>query len=71
MAPQGPQWYYFSQSAFATATTLNLINLVFEETPDKQQLALLSAVIKGLSWHSDYLITSGQAIVKFDAHGVL
>jgi hypothetical protein len=50
---------------------LNSINLMFEDTPEKQQLALLSAIIKGLSWHSDHLITSGAAVIKIDRHGAL
>lgn len=52
------------------ATILNLINLVFEDTADKQQLALLTAVTKGLSWHCDHLINSGVAPIRLDAHGV-
>ena len=60
-----------SQVAFLVATCLNLINLVFEDTEDKRQLALLTAVIKGLSWHCDHLINSGVAPIKLDAHGAL
>ncbi len=50
---------------------LNLLSFVFEETPAKRQLALLSALIKGLSWHCDHLIVRNRAIITFDAHGAL
>lgn len=63
--------YMYSQAAFFAATVLNLISLVFEDTPDKKQLALLSAIIKGISCHCDHLIVTGQAVVKFDRHGAL
>uniref|UniRef100_A0A7S0RFF1 histidine kinase n=1 Tax=Chlamydomonas leiostraca TaxID=1034604 RepID=A0A7S0RFF1_9CHLO len=63
--------YIFSEAAFFCATILNLISLIFEDTPEKKQLALLSAVIKGISCHCDYLIITGQAVVAYDAHGAL
>ena len=43
----------------------------FEDTPEKRQLAILSAIIKGISWHCDSLIVNNKAVVKFDAHGAL
>ncbi len=61
----------YSQAAFFTATILNLISFIFEDTAEKKQLALLSAIIKGISCHCDYLIVTGQAVVKFDRHGAL
>ena len=63
--------YQYSQAAFFTATILNLLAFVFEETPAKRQLALLSALIKGLSCHCDSLIISGHAVVVHDAWGAL
>jgi hypothetical protein len=70
--PQVPAVVYtYSEAAFLVATVLNTLNLVFEDTAEKQQLAMLSAIIKGVSWHSDHLITSGAAVVKLDYHGVL
>ena len=63
--------YEYSEAAFFTAMVLNLLSFVFEETPAKRQLALLSALIKGLSWHCDHLIVKNRAIVTFDAHGAL
>ena len=44
---------------------------MFEETPEKRQLALLSALIKALSWHCDYLIVTGNAIITFDGYGAV
>ena len=70
--PQVPiRYYQYSEAAFFTAAVLNLISLVFEETQEKRQLALLSALIKGLSWHCDYLIVTGAAIITFDGYGAL
>ena len=70
--PQVPiRYYQYSEAAFFTAAVLNLISLVFEETQEKRQLALLSALIKGLSWHCDYLIVTGAAIISFDGYGAL
>ena len=63
--------YEYSEAAFFTAMVLNLLSFVFEETPAKRQLALLSALIKGLSWHCDHLIVKNRAIITFDAHGAL
>jgi len=63
--------YMYSQAAFFTATILNLISFIFEDTAEKKQLALLSAIIKGISCHCDHLIVTGQAVVKFDRHGAL
>ena len=65
------RYYQYSEAAFFTAAVLNLISFVFEETQDKRQLALLSVLIKGLSWHCDYLIVTGQAIITFDGYGAL
>jgi len=42
-----------------------------QDTAEKKQLALLSAIIKGISCHCDYLIVSGKAVIKFDRHGAL
>lgn len=66
-----PQVYYYSEAAFFTSTVLNLISLVFEDTPDKQQLALLTAVIKGLSWHTDHLLVTGRGVVTYDIYGAM
>lgn len=63
--------YQYSEAAFFTAAVLNLISFVFEETQEKRQLALLSALIKLLSWHCDYLIVTGQAVIVFDAYHAL
>eukprot|EP00798_Chlamydomonas_sp_ICE-L_P008207 gene8207-1470_t len=63
--------YQHSAAAFFTAMSLNLISFIFEETADKRQLALLSAIIKGLSWHCDRLLLTGQSVVTYDAHGLL
>eukprot|EP00798_Chlamydomonas_sp_ICE-L_P004427 gene4427-14559_t len=63
--------YEYSEAAFFTAMVLNLLSFVFEETPAKRQLALLSALIKGLSWHCDTLIVGNNAVITFDAHGAL
>eukprot|EP00798_Chlamydomonas_sp_ICE-L_P008775 gene8775-33642_t len=63
--------YEYSEAAFFTAMVLNLLSFVFEETAPKRQLALLSALIKGLSWHCDTLIVGGKAVITFDAHGAL
>lgn len=63
--------YMYSQAAFATATVLNLLSFLFEDTAEKKQLAMLSAIIKGISCHCDYLIVTGKAVVKFDAQGAL
>ncbi len=38
--------YRYSEAAFAVATVLNLLNMVFEETDDRKMLGLLNAVIK-------------------------
>jgi hypothetical protein len=65
------QLYNYSEAAFFVATILNLLNLIFEDTPEKQQLALLSVVIKALSWHCDHLIVNGHAVIKRDAWGAL
>ncbi len=63
--------YEYSEAAFFTAMVLNLLSFVFEETAPKRQLALLSALIKGLSWHCDTLIVGNKAVITFDAHGAL
>jgi len=63
--------YEYSEAAFFTAAMLNLLSFVFEETAEKRQLALLSALIKGLSWHCDHSIVSGTAIVNYDGYGAL
>ncbi|GAX76238.1 hypothetical protein CEUSTIGMA_g3682.t1 [Chlamydomonas eustigma] len=65
------RYYQYSEAAFFTAAVLNLISLVFEETPEKRQLAFLSAIIKGLSWHSDFLVVTGQAIIVYDGYGAI
>jgi hypothetical protein len=65
------RYYQYSEAAFFTAAVLNLISLVFEETPEKRQLAFLSAIIKGLSWHCDFLIVTGQAIIVYDGYGAV
>ena len=70
--PQVPiRYYQYSEAAFFTAAVLNLIAFVFEETNEKRQLALLSALIKGLSWHCDYKIVTGSAIITLDGYGAL
>lgn len=48
-----------------------MLSFVFEETPEKRQLALLSALIKALSWHCDYLIVTGNAVITFDGYGAV
>ena len=60
-----------TQAAFFTAAVLNLLSFIFEETPEKRQLALLSALIKALSWHCDYLIVTGNAVITFDGYGAV
>lgn len=65
------RFYQYSEAAFFTAAVLNLIAFVFEETQEKRQLALLSALIKGLSWHCDYKIVMGTGIITFDGYGAL
>ncbi len=50
---------------------LNLISFIFEETSEKRQLALLSVLIKGLSWHCDYMIVTGHAVIVYDGYGAL
>eukprot|EP00955_Chlamydomonas_euryale_P088569 364392-Chlamydomonas_euryale.AAC.4 len=63
--------YQYSEAAFFTAMVLNMLSVFYEETQDKRQLALLSMLIKGLSWHCDYLIVTGKAVVVYDAYGAL
>lgn len=63
--------YQYSEAAFFTAAVLNFLSIFYEETQEKRQLALLSMLIKGLSWHCDYLIVTGRAVVIFDAYGAL
>ena len=65
------RYYQYSEAAFFTAAVLNLISFIFEETQEKRQLALLSVLIKGLSWHCDYMIVTGSAIITFDGYGAL
>jgi hypothetical protein len=65
------RYYQYSEAAFFTAAVLNLIAFIFEETQEKRQLALLSFLIKGLSWHCDYMIVTGSAIISFDGYGAL
>lgn len=65
-----PQWLYtYSEVAFATATFLHIISSIFENTKEKRQLALLSVIIKGLSWHSDWLINNDKTALWVDAFG--
>lgn len=65
------RFYQYSEAAFFTAAVLNLLSFVFEETQEKRQLAVLSALIKGLSWHCDYLIIARKAVVVFDGYNAM
>ncbi|KAG1681287.1 hypothetical protein FOA52_007333 [Chlamydomonas sp. UWO 241] len=63
--------YQYSEAAFFTAAVLNFLSVFYEETQEKRQLAMLSMLIKALSWHCDMLIVTGRAVVVYDAYGAL
>jgi hypothetical protein len=63
--------YQMSATAFFTALVINLTSLLFEDSPNKRQLALLSCTIKGIACHSDLAMVAGCTTVLRDAHGAL
>ncbi|KAK9820077.1 hypothetical protein WJX72_005841 [[Myrmecia] bisecta] len=61
--------YERSSTAFAAALLISVISLLFEVTPERKQLSLLTCLIKGIAWHADYLITTGGAPIMLSPQG--
>jgi hypothetical protein len=61
--------YQLVAGSFITAALLNLLALAFEDSTDKQQLALLTMTIKMVACHSHLSMLAERPILVMNAHG--
>jgi hypothetical protein len=64
-----PLVYQLASGSFVTASVLNMLALAFEDSVDKQQLALLTMTIKAIACHSHLALLAERPILLMNAHG--